>query len=396
MTKIILVENFIQFSNLDYYSKRYNSKCEVQIGYTLQKKCLGTVVCETDDKEDHCRRPKSKKTDSATMKCRVEHTLKHISCDAKVNFCFKYSSNSCTLTHEGIHSHDEYNTTHLTKEQKRKVNAMVIRKANITAIEAVSRLYKDGSMDTPIGDSIDKVLNNRGVTKHFIEQSRKKLSIVPSRDFLGDFADIQKECSNFIISAEVGSSSFSIIFSSPELMEYELPFEKYPVVTDVTYKTVENGYYLCSSVIYVPCLQQHVVIYQAVIGGVDSQFFKRYFEVFFEHYQIDFSKINGFIMDFSPSQARGFIDPFQARKMLHGKSVTEKYDGLQYLKGCFYHWIQSVRRIASSYSDVPPKKSKMFLELALQLRTTTDEDIFQKTISEIETEFPATESWLKW
>ncbi|KAI8878899.1 hypothetical protein K501DRAFT_304135 [Backusella circina FSU 941] len=83
------------------------------------------------------------------------------------------------MTYEGIHSHGEYKSIHLTKEQKRKVDAMVIRKPNIAAVEAVSG----------------------GAAKHFIGQSRRKLGIVPSRDFLGDFADIQKEYSNFIISA---------------------------------------------------------------------------------------------------------------------------------------------------------------------------------------------------
>jgi hypothetical protein len=111
-------------------------------------------------------------------------------------------------------------------------------------------------------------------------------------------------------------------------------------------------YRLCSSVIYVPYLKKHVVIFQAVIGGTESKYFKRYFEMFFDHFNIDFDHFVGVIMDFSNAQSGGFMEAYQTKKKYSGEQVSDKYDGLQFLKGCLYHWMQSVRRIAQKHDVV--------------------------------------------
>jgi len=44
----------------------------------------------------------------------------------------------------------------------------------------------------------------------------------------------------------------------------ELPFANQPIMTDVTYKAVPKGYYLCSSVVYMKKLDKHIVFFQAI------------------------------------------------------------------------------------------------------------------------------------
>jgi hypothetical protein len=102
----------------------------------------------------------------------------------------------------------------------------------------------------------------------------------------------------------------------------------------------------------VPRLNQHSVIFQAVIGLVESEAFKRYFQLFFEHFQIDFDNTIGFIMDFANAQSKGFLDAYQDHNRLRGNPVSHGYDVLQYLNGCCYHWMQSVRKVASTTDPI--------------------------------------------
>lgn len=51
------------------------------------------------------------------------------------------------------------------------------------------------------------------------------------------------------------------------MTKFEPSFSSQLIVTDVTYKTVKDNYYLCSSVIYVLRLKKRLVIFEAVIGG---------------------------------------------------------------------------------------------------------------------------------
>ncbi|KAI7857502.1 hypothetical protein BDC45DRAFT_555035 [Circinella umbellata] len=49
--------------------------------------------------------------------------------------------------------------------------------------------------------------------------------------------------------------------------------------------------------------------------------------------------------------------------------ITGMPNGLQYLKGCYMHWMQSVQRVSSIHAVVPNNNRNRFLELASNLRT---------------------------
>ncbi|KAI9276644.1 hypothetical protein BDA99DRAFT_531748 [Phascolomyces articulosus] len=82
-------------------------------------------------------------------------------------------------------------------------------------------------------------------------------------------------------------------------------FQDFPAVTDVTYKAVEKGYYICTTIIYVPELKRHTIIFQAVLGGLKEEYFSQYFFIFFVDHKVRFDCSNSFLgmmLDFSMAQ----------------------------------------------------------------------------------------------
>lgn len=80
---------------------------------------------------------------------------------------------------------------------------------------------------------------------------QKEVSVLVS------LARSKKEFDGFIQSAEVIPSKLRIILSAPKMKKHGLSFDAYSIVTDVTYKADEDGYYLCSSVLYVHNFYPH-------------------------------------------------------------------------------------------------------------------------------------------
>ncbi|KAF1796293.1 hypothetical protein FB192DRAFT_1257171, partial [Mucor lusitanicus] len=112
------------------------------------------------------------------------------------------------------------------------------------------------------------------------------------------------------------------------------------VITDVTFKAVPKGYYFRSSVIYVEQLKKHVVFLQTIIKGNTSQVFQQYFILLLTKFDIKLETFLGVIMDFSAAQREGFI---LALKQVF---AVKKHNALPFLKGCYMHWMQSVKHIS--------------------------------------------------
>jgi hypothetical protein len=65
------------------------------------------------------------------------------------------------------------------------------------------------------------------------------------------------------------------------------------------------------------------------------------------------------------------------------------------LKGCQYHWKESVTRIAKNSAIVPMKQQSYFRHLTSELLKSDTLQDFNSTIHTIEKEFPNTNSWLE-
>lgn len=161
------------------------------------------------------------------------------------------------------------------------------------------------------------------------------------------------------------------------------------MMTDVTYKAVCEGYYLCSTVIFVPEMKKHLVIFQAIIKKLDTNQFALYFEVLFKHFDIVPETFLGMIMDFSLSQRECYL------KALFSSFGLDKAHAMPFLKGCYMHWKQSVQKIVSNYAIVPPSKRKLFKTLTHQVRSTTSRRVFVQSGRRILEEFPCARPRLK-
>lgn len=355
------------------------------------KKCLGSVYCSNTSCElfSFDRRPASTLNNIYKQECDVcGETLARRTCDVKVKFIFQNKS-SCQMFHKGNHTHGKYQQKHLTKQEKENIDSVVDADPLITPkAGTVGVSARTGGLTEPLRDSVAEILNNKDRTKYELEKSRERRGVTKRGDFLGELGKIQDEFDGFFVSCEVLKSKFSIVFSAPEMIKYNLSFSSHPLITDVTYKAVEDGYYLCSSVIFSPQLRKYIVIFQAVIGNLTAQTFETYFTQLFQHFSVNAEKFMGIVMDFSAAQIKGFKAAFT--------KLFPSEDPSKFLKGCYMHYMQSVQRIVSNYAVVPRDSNARFLALVKTLRETADQQVFLKTVLELSLEFPNCRKWLKW
>ncbi|KAG1266648.1 hypothetical protein G6F68_002569 [Rhizopus microsporus] len=273
------------------------------------KKYLGSVYCNNTEctfyEIDH--RPYALKNDIEKQQCLI--------CDSKLE------RRLCTVRH-------------LTVAEKCHLDEKVDEDPHVKLSKAIVGVSsRTGEAVRSIYSSVSMILINKGRAKYELNNAKQRMGVSSRTGFLGEFEKIESEYEGFISSAEVANQAFCIIFCSPEIKKFELPFSSQFIVTDVTYKAVKDNYCLCSSVIYVPHLKKHLVILQAIIGSLEWIFFKKYFKAFFQYFGISRKFFLGVVMDFSIAQRRGFWKPIDA----HFRIAV----------------MQSVQRIASNYAVVP-------------------------------------------
>ena len=66
------------------------------------------------------------------------------------------------------------------------------------------------------------------------------------------------------------------------------------------------------------------------------------------------------------------------------------------LKGCKFHWAQSVKCVSRNGNYVAADKLSHFEELVTQLTTTDSTDNLRTAANETVTRFPSCFNWLKW
>ncbi|RCH98680.1 hypothetical protein CU098_011343, partial [Rhizopus stolonifer] len=174
--------------------------------------------------------------DRKTVMSYLRRTIIPKRCKVKVNFGFK--GDECILKHIGNHSHKAYFPRHLIVKEKVKLSKFVKKEPSITPkTVVVSVSAKTGEAV----DSIKEILSNKDRVKFEINPPKRSQGMAKRSKRL--------EFDGFIQSAEVIPSKLRIILSAPKMKKHGLSFDAYSIVTDVTYKADEDGYYLCSSVL---------------------------------------------------------------------------------------------------------------------------------------------------
>ncbi|KAG2232278.1 hypothetical protein INT48_001563 [Thamnidium elegans] len=299
-------------------------------------------------------------------KClRCEGIMIRIRREVQVKYFFSLKQLYCAMRHDneggkGIkHSYGPCFQKHLTQEELVKVDKMIKKNPSITTSHAIAGIA------------------NSRIFEHEIRKSRVRsgLSSPLSKNHFEEFAKIKEEFPGYIISAELASAKFCIIFSVPKMTKVKLPFDTQPMITGETYKAVCEGYYLCYTVIYVPEMKKHLVIFQAIVKKLDTNQFAVYFEALSKKFGIVPDTFRGMIMDFSFVQCEGFLKTFFSSFRL------DKAHAMPFLKRYFMHWMQSVQKIVSNYTVVSP---------------VTNVSVFVESGRKILSEFPCARRWIKW
>ncbi|KAK4519130.1 uncharacterized protein ATC70_009362 [Mucor velutinosus] len=377
----------------------------------IRKLCAGALRCLSL----HCKRPEgvkdqrpsTKEKDSYGYSKRFEcpyckAPLEKVPCGVPVTFTFRVNDSRREdrgstvtmrqeITETKKHTHTIYNSLHLDRYEKRELNKMIKTRPNITADAAISGIDPYTGEITKSIRKINNLMANHGRTKYEIRRSKIQQDLYTTKeDAVAAFQNLDEKYPHFMDSAQILPSKFFVSFCSPEMLKRNLPFSDQPIVTDVTFKAVPKGYYLCSSVIYIEQLKKHVVFYQAIIKSKNAQVFKQYFVALFRKFDIKLEQFLGVIMDFSAAQHEGFI---LALREVFG---VKQHNALPFLKGCYMHWMQSVRRLSNNYQVVKPDDIDLILKLVHRFRTTSNSIEFYRTGQEILSKFPNSKKWLQW
>ncbi|KAI9493011.1 hypothetical protein BDB00DRAFT_405149 [Zychaea mexicana] len=120
----------------------------------------------------------------------------------------------------------------------------------------------------------------------------------PSRsDSPKELIDLQEEYPGYVTDCSLKKGNMIIACYPPKLSR-KLEFYVHPLITDTTFSVFEKGHYLCTSVIFSPQLQRHVVAFSAVLDGNTTEHFELYFAALFKAFTFP-NECVGVVMDFS-------------------------------------------------------------------------------------------------
>ncbi len=118
--------------------------------------------------------------------------------------------------------------------------------------------------------------------------------------------------------------------------------------------------------------------------------------VYFEKGKLHIAFKGGFLFDFSEAQMAGFQAAIYKLAVLQGCTIERNVLGLQvllYVKGCEFHYYQSVER---QRKKMGPEPGRHLMGMARALQTTRDMNTFDAIRSSIVSVYPNLKGWMKW
>ena len=142
-------------------------------------------------------------------------------------------------------------------------------------------------------------------------------------------------------------------------------------------------------------LEKYVPVFQAVIGGLTTMHFNAYFIAMFKELKIPTNEdgdpcMCGIMMDFSQAQRAGLFQAF-ASSFPFSKIKPEVY-----LKGCYYHWKNSVERILKNGQLISTDQVNSFLEYTKTMYEANVPGIFDAVVKGLLKDFPSIQEWVSW
>ena len=105
------------------------------------------------------------------------------------------------------------------------------------------------------------------------------------------------------------------------------------------------------------------------------------------------------VVDFSDSQKNGFVAAIEKLWMELSLGPFSERTKLQFwrnLKGCFFHWKQSVKHVAHNANVVPIHMQAAFTALADNIYNAADMPQFEEAVQCMQQRFPKSRTWMRW
>ena len=374
-------------------------------GISVTKTCLGAIVCTSDT----CKkvvRPRSKddliekQVDAGCTFCHSD-TLKHLACSVRINFKFRYGVGSLKQTQ--LHEHPIFTPLHETMDAIERFDARATENINETALglkvgTCAERPQFPGRSVT----SISKGFRHLAKVRRYRRTALAKKGLWPSKEaslegVMNEMRTLNKMFPGYLDAVDAMPGQTCITFRAPGVA-VRANLQTHPMLTDVTYDCFTDGYYLCSTNMFFEELGKYGVIFQAVLDGLSSSHFHKYFVRFFKAFdfaigltdpEID-ANFSGLVMDFSAAQRIGFFSAFKEA------FPTSRINPTTLLKGCYHHWRQSVQRVIGNHAVVPLGRQDDFDDLATTMYSAKGNSVYQLAVKQIRAEFPNIEKWLNW
>lgn len=375
--------------------------------YRIVKTCQGATQCMNSACSLYkvYSRPPIKESLIKSKQCpECQERVTWTQCKVKVEFYFSAKRLDCTMKHvidknKGIfHDHGSYSQIHHTQDQQVDNLANKSQQPSIITAAKNSSNTEDfiNAEILKLEEGFYEIIMDREMAaEHELIVSRllNELSAEETNDnddLFDEFSQIEDDYPDFIISAEMVSSKFCITFSAPIMTTSKLPFDTYPMITGVSTKALCDDYYLCSTVIYVPIMKRHLVIFQAVIKQWTADQFATYFDALFAHFTIKPETFLGMVVDFSLAKREGFLQSFSS------SFGFNRAQAMPFLKGCYMQWKKSVQRLVVNHRVVRPGTAPRFISLTNAMQTATVDEIFLDSVTSLLKEFPNSRLWVRW
>jgi len=106
------------------------------------------------------------------------------------------------------------------------------------------------------------------------------------------------------------------------------------------------------------------------------------------------------VLDMSEAQRSGFVNAFVDDSLEQNSEKRSREDlsevARRLMKGCEYHFDESVRRL-SAISDIIPTHSKaQFLQQVRHLKEDEEMEDYQRALATIRQQWPEVERWMAW
>ena len=393
------------------FAQQYRRKWKVNLIdiTSIKKTCRGVLAC----KSAQCKflmRPTIKVSDNIKMKCAISSCgadMVHIECTACVKFDIAENGTRVIYRHLGIHNH---------------LPPPVAKADHYSLIKLKAKIEKEPDRRPKsfiVGREVDESIGNINHSFYNLDRvaylRRKFLETVNfgNADLLTQFYFLQKKLDHLyqepfhiVQSVSLSSSNQHISVATPFMLETLRSATTLGILTDATFDYFNGGSYLLSSSVFCEANQRWVPVLFSYTRGLDEEHHVPHFVVLIRHIcqhvegEREQAERLCQVVDFSKAQKNAFITAYiklfrnDHIKNYSEESLREKANNM--IKGCSFHFFQSVERISKNGSIIPNYDRERFKQSCDILKATDNPVTYNSIVEEMKSRYPKAKAWIAW